>query len=371
MQDPQVLPVLVASGGFALAAVFGWIAERTRFCTMGAVSDVVNMGDWSRMRMWLLAIAVAMLCANAMMAAGLIDLSKSLYTGPRLVWLSHIVGGALFGVGMTIASGCGVRSLVRLGGGNLKSLVVLLCLGLVASMTMRGILAPFRVNVLDRYALQLAIDQSLPSLLMPVGGRASASARLLVAAVVSGALGWFALRDPAFRRQRVSVLGGVGIGLLVAGGWYVTGHLGYLPEDPETLEEAFLGTNTRRPESFSFVGPVAYALELLLLWTDASLKVTFGIAAVVGVLVGAWFHAVTTGQFRWQSFASPGDLGNHMVGGALMGFGGVCALGCTIGQGITGMSTLALGSFLTLLSVIAGSALTMKWLYWRFERAGA
>lgn len=371
MQDTQSLAALVASAGFVLAFAFGWIAGRTHFCTMGAVADIVGMGDWSRMRMWMLAIAVAVLCTNAMIAAGLINLSKSLYTGARLVWLSHIVGGMLFGVGMTLASGCGARNLIRLGGGNLKSFVVLLCLALVAYMTMKGLLAPLRVMALDSHAWQFATDQTLPSLITSAAVRASAFPRLVVAAVVAGALGWFALRDAEFRRQRPYVLGGLGVGLLVAAGWYVTAHIGYLPEDPDTLEEAFVGSNSRRPESFTFVGPVAYGLELLLLWTDASLRVTFGIAAVAGVLLGAWAHALTSRQFRWESFASAADFRNHILGGALMGFGGVCALGCTIGQGITGVSTLAIGSFITLAALITGSALTMKWLTWRMEKAAA
>ena len=119
------------------------------------------------------------------------------------------------------------------------------------------------------------------------------------------------------------------MGLVIVGGWYVTGHIGHVAEDPETLEEMFVATNTRRPESFSYVGPVAYSLELLLLWTDKSLKVTFGVAIVAGLLVGALAYALWARTFRWESFASAADLRNHVVGGVLMGFGGVTALGCT------------------------------------------
>lgn len=371
MADTSSLAALVAGGGFALAFLFGWIAHRTHFCTMGAVSDVMNMGDWLRMRMWMLAMAVAIVFAQALHWTGQVDLSKSLYAGTRLIWLSHIVGGFAFGIGMTIASGCGARNLVRLGAGNLKSLVVVMCLGMAAYMTMKGVLAPLRVYGLESVALQLSSGQMLPELLALTFGTGAMTTGVLVTSVITLGLLWFVFKDSEFRRRREALLGGVGVGLLVALGWYLTGHVGYLAEDPETLMEAYIGSNTRRPESFTFVGPVAYALELLLLWTDASLGVTFGIAAVVGVVAGSGAHAAVSREFRWEGFTSVQDLRRHMLGGLLMGFGGVCALGCTIGQGITGLSTLALGAFLTLAALIAGSALTMKWLYWRMDRAAA
>ena len=155
------------------------------------------------------------------------------------------------------------------------------------------------------------------------------------------------------------------LGAIVAGGWYVTGHLGHLAEDPRTLEEAFIATNSGRPESYSFVAPVAYTLELLLLWSDQSRIVTFGIAGVLGMAAGSAAMALATRSFRWEGFASTEDLVNHIVGGVLMGFGGVTALGCTIGQGLTGISTLAIGSFIALAAIVAGCATALKYQYWR------
>ena len=152
-------------------------------------------------------------------------------------------------------------------------------------------------------------------------------------------------------------------------GWYVTAHLGYR-ENPDTLEMTFFGTNTRAAESFSFVAPLAYTLELLMLWTDKSLTATFGILAAAGVIVGSFVYARASGSFRWESFTTAEDLVNHMVGGILMGFGGVTALGCTVGQGVSGLSTLALGSLLTLAAIVAGSVATLKYQYWRILREG-
>jgi uncharacterized membrane protein YedE/YeeE len=139
-------------------------------------------------------------------------------------------------------------------------------------------------------------------------------------------------------------------------------------EDPQTLENTYFGTNSHNIESLSFVAPVGYSLELLMLWTDRSLGVTFGIAAVAGIILGSATYALASRTFRWEGFAGPADTANHVLGGILMGFGGVTALGCTIGQGLTGFSTLALGSILAFLAIVAGSALTMKYQYWRLTR---
>ena len=367
--DPEHLGATIAWLGFALAFVFGVVAHRVNFCTMGAVSDVVNIGDWGRMRMWLLAIAVAVVAANLLHLFGYIDLERSIYPAERFTWLSYLVGGVLFGVGMTLAGGCGSRNLIRLGGGNLKSLVVLAFLGMSAYMTMKGVLAVPRTSLFEPVAMHLEGGQGLPNLLAQLVGMQAAAARWVVMGLVGAALLVFVLKDRDFRRRRELMLGGAIIGLVIAAGWYVTGHIGYLAEDPQTLEETFAGTNTHRPESFSFVGPVGYSLELLLLWTDRSLRVTFGIAIVAGLFAGSLAYALASRNFRWESFASAGDLRDHVLGAVLMGFGGVVALGCTIGQGLTGVSTLALGSFLALGGIVAGSAATMKFLYWRLSLA--
>jgi uncharacterized membrane protein YedE/YeeE len=359
------LATLVALLGFVLAAVFGVVANRVNFCTMGAVSDVVNMGDWARARMWLLAIACAIVGVNLLSLLGHVDVSRSIYTGERFPWLSYLSGGFLFGIGMTLASGCGMRNLVRLGSGNLKSVVVLVFLGLSAYMTMKGVLAQLRVGLIDRPVLHFDGGQSLYTLIARASNIDVRALQWVVMLVSAAGLLAFVFRDARFRASRDLVLGGLTIGAIIAAGWYVTGHVGHLAEDPQTLEEVWVGTNTKRPESFSYVAPLGYSLELLMLWTDKSLKVTFGIAIVIGLLVGSLAYALVTRRFRIESFTSAADFGNHLVGAILMGFGGVTAMGCTVGQGLSGISTLALGSVLALASIVAGSAATMKWLYWR------
>ena len=360
MDTPTHLAAFVIACGFVLAFVFGVVAQKTDFCTMGAVSDIVNMGEWSRMRMWLLAIAVAIAGANALDLAGLVDLSRSAYPAPRWPWLAHLVGGVLFGVGMTLASGCGSRSLIRIGGGNLKSLVAMLFLALAAEMTLGGLLSPLRTLVLGAPAIQFDQGQDLSWILATAIGTGKRSVQPWIAAGVALALLAFVLKDRDFRADRWRLFAAVAIGLTIVGGWYVTGHLGLLAEDPETLQEAYVGTRSARPESFTFIGPAAHALELLQFWTDKSARLSFGVAVVIGTLVGAFTYSIIRGRFRWESFASAADTRNHVSGGILMGFGGVTAMGCTIGQGITGVSTLALGSIVVFFSIVAGAALTMK-----------
>lgn len=362
---------LVVWGAFGLAFVFGAVANRSNFCTMGAISDIVNMGHWGRMRMWLLAIAVAVIGTNLLFYFGLVDLPKSIYQRPRVNWLSLLVGGAAFGVGMSLASGCANKNLVRAGGGSVRSLVVLTFLGISAYMTLKGLFGQWRADWLDPVAIDLAAfnlsDQSLASVLASMTGVPARTALMVTLWVVGLALLAFVFKDGRFRRNPVQWSAGVIIGAIVIAGWYLSGHLGF-GENPETLEMTYFATNSRTIESMSFVAPAAYGLELLMLWTDKSLHVSFGVAAGLGVALGSLAWALASRSFRWEGFASFDDLRRHLLGAVLMGFGGVTALGCTVGQGITGVSTLAIGSFIALASIIGGSAATLKYISWRAER---
>jgi len=359
--DASVVIKTIVWWGFGLGIVFGFIANKTNFCTMGAVSDVVNMGHWGRMRAWLLAIAVAMIGTNVLAYFGYLDLSKTIYTGSSFPWLAYIVGGLCFGVGMTLASGCANRTLVRVGGGNLRSVVVFIYLGFAALMTLRGILGQFRVTVLQAPAVtsQFNHGQTLSALLSGIGGLSSKTLQLALAVVIGLAILIFVFKDKSFRKSLDNNLSGLVVGLLIISGWYLTGHLGF-GENPDTLEMTYLGTNSHLAESMSFVAPTAYTLEYWAYWTDASNIVTFGVATIFGVGIGSFLYALFTKSFRWEAFSSAQDMFYHIIGGTLMGFGGVTAMGCTIGQGITGVSTLSLGSFLALASIVAGSAITMK-----------
>ncbi|MFN5156944.1 MAG: YeeE/YedE family protein [Betaproteobacteria bacterium] len=369
MQESD-LPGLVAqvlAASFALAVVFGAIAQRTHFCTMGAVADIVNMGDWGRMRMWLMAIGVAMLGFNGMVAAGWVQAGQSVYAAPRVIWLSNLLGGLLFGFGMVLASGCGSKTLVRIGGGSLKSLVVFFVLAVASYATLRGITAVARVAIVDAVSFTLPVGQDLPSLLAHLSGVAKPTLALLLGALIGGALLVVALAHPDGRRAD-ALLGGLGLGAVIVGVWWVTGRLGHLQEHPATLEEVWLATNTQRMESLTFVAPIAYTVDWLILFSDTSKTLTVGIVAVFGVVVGSAAMALANGSFRWEGFAGTEDTANHLVGAVLMGVGGVTAMGCTVGQGLTGLSTLALGSFIAFGGILGGGVLALRYQMWRLER---
>ena len=351
MPDVGSITNTVVWAGFGLGMIFGFFANKTNFCTMGAISDVVNMGDWGRMRAWLMAIGIAILGTNILAYTGTINLTKTIYTGQNFTWLAYVVGGLCFGVGMTLASGCGNKTLVRVGGGNLKAVVVFMYMGYAAFVTLKGIFAVFRVNVLQAPAvtMQLPTHQTLPHLLQGSTGMELATLQITLALVISLVL--------------------IGFAVFFAGSvWRAfAGKIGWA-ENPDSLEEMAFGTNSKLLESMSFIAPTAYTLELWSYWTDTSTVVTWGIATVFGVGIGSFLYAVATKSFRWEHFISAQDMFRHIIGAVLMGFGGVTAMGCTIGQGITGFSTLSLGSILAFISIVIGATATMKYEYMRMMR---
>jgi uncharacterized membrane protein YedE/YeeE len=319
------------------------------------------MGNKGRLRSWFLAIGIATVITQALQFKGIIDVSGAIYLTPNFGWLGYLVGGFLFGVGMTLASGCANRTLVRVGGGNLKSLVVMILLGLTAYMTMRGLLALVRVDVFEVTNINLAsheiADQGIGALVSHALGLENTSlVSQVVAALMGGGLIIYSLADKELRNSFNNILAGITIGLIIPAGWYITGVVGF--DDFEPI----------RFESYTFTGPTADGLMYLLTFTGATIN--FGIAAVFGVILGSFLYVILTGKFRLETFISRSDMVRHMLGGVFMGFGGVLAMGCTIGQGITGMSTLALGSLLSLISIIFGSALTMKIDYYQMDDEG-
>jgi uncharacterized membrane protein YedE/YeeE len=343
------LTSIVGAGAFALAFAFGAVTQATGFCTMGAVADLVLVGDWRRFRAWMLALAVAMAGSQGLAAAGWIDLGRSSYLSGGIPLAGAILGGVAFGIGMVLAGGCGAKTLVRLGGGNLKSLVVVLVVGLTAMATIKGVLAPLRL-ALDRAttvplkATGLATP-SFPAVLEKLGLEPD-PARWLPVAVIGGGLILWCFKDAAFRRSSRHWGSGLAVGALICAGWAVTGVLGDDPFEPVALA------------SFSFIGPIGDSLIYLMTYTGATL--TFGIASVAGVVAGAFAAARTRREFRLETFTDPDDLARHLTGAVLMGLGGVLAMGCTIGQGLSGFSTLSLASPLALGGILLGGLIGLK-----------
>ncbi len=350
--DELSVTTVVGTAGFAAGIVFGATAQRTNFCTMGAISDIAFMGDWRRFRAWMMAIAIGILGTQALDAAGLIDIGDAIYLTPSLGWLGAIIGGLMFGFGMTLGGGCGNKTLVRIGGGNLKSVIVALVLGVSGYMTMRGLFGLPRVEMEQATNIDLGAwglsSQGLPEMFGALTGLGDGVAQWLMVAVVAGGLLAFCLKDAAFRASPHDLAAGLIIGALIPTGWYITGVLGFDDFDPTPLA------------SFTFVAPTGNSIQYLMTFTGATIN--FGIATVGGVIVGSFLMSVATKSFHIEAFSDANDMLRHIAGGLLMGVGGVTALGCTVGQGLTGMSTLAVGSVIALLSIIAGGFLGMKYL---------
>ncbi len=356
--------------GFLIAVVMGAVVNKTNFCTMGAVSDWVNMGDTSRMRAWFLAISVAMIGAILLETLGVLAMDSTLppYRATNFAWPRYIFGGLMFGVGMTLASGCGNKTLIRIGGGNLKSIVVLLVAGFFAYlMTKTNFYAVVFHSWMNPISVDLGVrgytGQDIGSLAAHVTGGDAASIRLIFGMLLAGLMLFIIFRSEEFRKGFDHVLAGIVVGAAVIGAWYITGG----PMGQTWLEEVeFMD---QRPisvgvQSYTFINPMGEALAYVKGGAD-SLLVSFGLTALLGVIVGSFLYSIFTKKFRIEWFSSKQDVVNHLIGATLMGIGGVLSMGCTIGQGITGVSTLAIGSMMVLVSIILGSALTMKVQYYK------
>ncbi len=352
MEEGLQITTVVALGGFVAGLLFGITANRCNFCTMGAISDAIFIGDYNRMRAWMLSIAIAIIGTQSLHSMGIININSAIYLRPELAWAGNILGGLLFGFGMTLAGGCGNKTLVRIGSGNLKSILVFLIMGIVAYMTLRGLTGLLRINFEQMTNINLAevglSTQGISDMVATGTGMESQTSRWLMVAVFAGGLLIYCFQDKHYRSSPMHIISGVIIGALVTSGWWITAVLGFDDFDPTPLS------------SFTFVAPSGESIQYLMIFTGTTIN--FGIAAVGGVISGSFITAIVTKTFNIESFADADDLLRHMAGAILMGFGGVMALGCTIGQGITGMSTLALGSLIALVAIIIGGVLGMKYL---------
>ena len=357
---------------FAIAIVLGAVGQKTRYCTMGAVSDWVNMGDTGRMRSWVFSMAVALTGVVILEATGTLNLSADTfppYRTANFAWLRYLVGGVMFGIGMTLASGCGNRTLVRIGGGNVKSLTVLVVAALSAYLMLwtplfEKAFLPWIQATTVNLAPHGIPTQEVGSIIAGMFGlEPTRTLNLTVGALVAiGMLVWvFKSRD--FRGSADNIVGGAVVGLAVVAGWYITGG----PMGQAWKEYAELATEIPsrvQTQSFTFVAPMGDTVRYLMDPTRLTL-INFGVVALFGVILGSLLYAIPSRGFRYERFFTVRDFVTHVLGGALMGVGGVVAMGCTIGQAVTGVSTLAIGSILAFFGMVLGALITMKYQYWR------
>lgn len=335
---------LVILAGLVIGLVYGAVGLLSGFCLMSSMRGWLADGDGRLVRTYALAIAVAIAASQFLAGNGVVDLGRSIYLQPTFSVPVLFLGGLLFGYGMVLSNGCGSRALVLLGRGNLRSFVVVIVLGIAAEMTLKGLIAPARIALVQVSQTTVNVN-SLPSLLAAVGLTETIS-RALAAIVVVVALILFAFAHPAFRRSPGQIAAGILVGLLVAGGWLVTGHLGADDFNPVPVT------------SLTFIAPIADALQYAMLSTGLTLN--FGVATVAGVFAGSLVTALVTGRFHLEGYSSPRHMLRSASGAALMGIGGVMAFGCSIGQGLTGVSTLALGSFVALAGILLGTTAGLR-----------
>lgn len=361
---------------FGIAVILGIFTNKTNFCTMGAISDLVNIGDTGRMRAWVFAMGLAILGVTGLTQLGLLDMSlvaqndtsNPPYLTANFAWPRNILGGLLFGIGMTLGSGCGNKTLIRLGGGNIKSIFVLLAM---SSMAYLMIFTNFSYTAFIQWMEPAFIDlssskienQGLGTVIAHFAGSDPQSTTTIVAAILGGILVLWAIFSPDFRDSFDNIIGGFVVAAVVVAAWWVTtGALGQsLLEEAEMMDERPFAIGA---QSFSFVQPSGHFLRWVEVGFDRSM-LTFALVASFGVIAGSFIYSLVFRKFRIEWFANWMDFFVHIIGGLLMGIGGVLAMGCTIGQAVTGVSTLAMGSFITFFSIVLGSALTMKIQYYK------
>jgi hypothetical protein len=338
------LPNIVILAAFLIGLVFGAVDLISGFCLTSGLRNWWTKGDGRMVRSFALALAVAIAGTQLLALFGLVDLTQSIYLQPSFSAPLMLIGGVIFGYGMVAANACASRALVLLGRGNLRSLVVVTTVAVTAEMTLKGLIAPVRLGVLHWSETSLHFN-SLPALLAASGINESV-ARLAAAVAICGALLLFAFAYAPFRRSRGLIAAGIAIGLLIPAGWFATGYLG-----ADAFEPAPVG-------SLTFVAPLADSLQYVMFSTGSTLN--FGIAVAAGVLAGSFVTALITRRFAWEGYGSVHQMLRSLGGAVLMGIGGALDYGCSIGQGLTGLSTLALPSFLAATGILLGAAAALR-----------
>ncbi|MCF6321533.1 MAG: YeeE/YedE family protein [Rhizobiaceae bacterium] len=334
---------IAAMGGLVAGTGLGFAARWGNFCSLGAVEDAIFAGNYDRFRMWTLAIAVAIIGTFALDQFTSIDIGTAFYLATPTTLIATLAGGLIFGLGMSLVGTCGFGALARIGGGDLKSVVTFLVMGITAYATLSGAGAYLRIGLFP--------EATIPD--QPAGLAHKAAEMFFgtpnmwayaVAAIMIAAV----LFSSKFRKKYKSIVAGALIGLMIVWGWFTTGILAADDFDPYRLE------------SLTFSAPLGETLMYVMTMTGSTLK--FGIGATVGVIFGAAVTTIVQGYFRWEACDDARELRRQMMGGMLMGFGGVLALGCTIGQGISAFSTLAYSAPIALIGIFSGAWLGLHFL---------
>lgn len=325
-------------GGLVLGLLFGVVCQRSRFCVVAALSNLVLMRDTRQLHAFLAALGVALVGTGLLETLQWVDIGASSYRNASFNWLGALAGGLVFGIGAMLAGGCASRTLVRSVEGNLGALVTLLVFALAGMATLFGVIEPLRGWLTQATAIPLAIDQThltgifgLPAWLLPgLFFLLCGTAILLIG---------------DWRGSQSQILAGFLIGLILTAGWWITGVAG---------QDDF---NETTPSSLAVAGPLARGAVYLT--TGQATGSGFALFLVLGLFIGALASALISRDFRWVVPASS-RLRAYLAGGAMMGVGAIFAGGCNIGQGLTGAATLSLQSLLALAGILLGMWLMLQ-----------
>ena len=342
---------------------------------MGALADIYSFGSWTRASQVLVAMGFSVLGFASLVALGYMAPQKTLYASQKFFWLSNALGGAMFGAGMVFASGCGNKTLIRMGTGNLKSWVVFVFMGFGALATLKGVTAVARVNVLETFYVYLPQGADWAHVL-PLGLSSSSQNQVALGCLLGLGLlvfAWFICSHNQSAAQSpwqkiLDLWPGMAVGLIITAAWFLSAHVGHVQENPFTLEEVYLASSSGRVESLTFVSPMAYLIEWLIYFSDQSRVLNYACVCALGVISGSFMNALIHRNLRWESFNGLRDLSSHLLGALLMGIGGVVAMGCTFGQGLSGFSTLSLNAFEVVLFIILGAQVAFRYQSYLLEK---
>ncbi len=341
---PQIITI---GGGLLIGLVIGLVGRSSRFCTFCAVRDVIRYGDSMRARSWALAIAVALIGVQIQQITQSIDLNETIYLSDNFGWAGAIIGGLIFGVGMALVGSCAFNLVIRSGAGDMKAIVAMLVMALSAYMAARGITGLARVVLIEPLAIDLSDmgGQGLPGFIGNLTGYDGESLRPAITALLAGALLLWVFSNRQTRFSWRFLAPAIVIGSMAIAGFAITGNLGVDEFEPQVVQ------------SVTYVMPTGNSILYLLTFTGSTID--FGIALIGGTLIGAFLASAFGRDFSVRTFKDSRDTFRNLVGAFFMGLGGVIALGCTFGQGITGVATLSMSSFLALLAIITGATLTV------------
>jgi uncharacterized protein len=330
----DVHEILIWSG-LAIGLIFGATGQFSGFCLNRSLKEYWQSGALHKAQSFVLALCVALIGTQALAHLSLIDLSKSIYHAPLFSWLLVPLGGVLFGYGMMLANGCGARTLILFAQGNMRSLVVLLCLGISSFMTLMGVLGPLRQSIFQATTVSSISAADLPQF--------AQLALVLVFVCISLTFSFWKL---SLLRHKRDLFAGVVVGLLIVAGWAATGWLAFDEFEPVGLV------------SLTFIAPIGETIQYAMIATG--MKLSFGVSVVLGVIGGSFLTAFLRRGLHLQGFSSAPEMLRYIAGGVSMGVGGALALGCSIGQGLTGLSTMALSSALAAAGILIGARLGFR-----------